>query len=170
MKDDLLNYIIDNSTDNLTLEKAEERRLVQLTVIPVKKPIKRRDTHKRLEVLNTCADSFFRGVMKQSSVPQNEIINGAYFLGIQDNKFKNRYEGMIRGVFSGVDTRVSLRLDARDSAARLRSLARLREGEAINLGHVFLTVFSWNTDNGLMDTQTIHVLSEIEKRLAGKGE
>lgn len=77
---------------------------------------------------------------------------------------------MIKESISDADTRLSLQTDSRDSAARLRSLVRLREGEAINLGHIFLTVFSWNTDNGLMDTQTIHVLSEIEKRLAGKGE
>lgn len=167
MKDDLLNYIIDDSTDNLTLEKADQRRLVQLTVIPVKKPRKREETQKHVELLNSVVDSFFLRAMSQSGVPQNRIITGAFFLGIQEDKLKNRFENMIRGVFSGVDTRVSLRLDGRDSAARLRSLARLKENEAINLDHVFLTVFSWNTDNGVMDTQTIHVLSEIEKRLAG---
>lgn len=101
-------------------------------------------------------------------------LDGAVLLAVQSESFFEQYEGLIREALDNPHARVSFQGVEQDSATTIRDVIRVSDTfghHAVNFSHVYLTVYSWRTTPDILfDVQTIHVLSEVKKRLTGTGK
>lgn len=173
MNDIMLNNILKDSIQQLKVPQADRGFIVQLAVVPTGDSPNREGRKERIEDINGYVEFQFGQRVERALKAYGEKLSGLFLLTLQSDSFFEQHEGMIKEVLDNPHARVATQGDDDNLAKTIQnvlSTASLLSHHAVNISHVYLTVYSWRTTPDILfDVQTIDVLSEVEKRLTGAG-